>query len=124
MSEDVILAGLQDAYEIVEEALRRWPAARNDDDFLIWSVKKYLVSEGDLSQFENFKAGPSASTLLRRRQEIQNDEERYPPTKPDVAARRKVRAEIIKEYYADDPDIFQRFKASDKYGTIGPDGVE
>jgi len=123
MGEVIFGKELQDAYDYVEEALQRKKSCRNSDEFLVWYIKKYLLSDGspdqgpesgkDLNQYQQFKSQPGMRTLIRKRAEIQNDEGRFPPTDPEVAEQRKIKEEVIWQEYSSDAEILEKFRTSD-----------
>jgi len=51
-----------------------------------------LLTEPNLQEVPNFE------TIRRVRQKIQNEDERFLPTSEEVARRRRIREELIKEY--------------------------
>lgn len=122
MSEVIYGQELEDAYDLVEEALRRKVAARNSDEFLVWYVKKYLLprvkpeediygeESADLNKYPEFHNGPPMSSLLRKRREIQNSEGRFPPSKPEIAEQRGIKEQVILEYYGHDEEKLQDFR--------------
>jgi len=113
------------AYELVEKALQRKKAARNSDEFLLWYIRRYLVTEdgkktADLNRYQEFKAGPPVGTLLRKRREIQNTEGRLLPTKPEVAKQRRLAYETIKDFYSGDAEVMKEYRLSTEYSSVLP----
>jgi predicted NACHT family NTPase len=73
--------------ENVEQLLREDEKCRNDDMYLnlkYW--KKFNNLELDLSIFEKLT---KTESIRRSRQNIQNDEDKFPPTDPIVRAYRE-----------------------------------
>lgn len=69
----------------VELLLEQNEQLRNDDNALVFAYwNEYDNAHLKIPE----KAMTQASTIVRRRQEIQNDEKRLPPTDPDVKRRR------------------------------------
>lgn len=110
------------AYDLVEKALQRKKAARNSDEFMLWYIRRYLVTEdgektADLNRYQAFKAGPPVGTLLRKRREIQNTEGRLLPTKPAVAKQRRLSYEKIRDFYSGDEEVMKEYRLSTEYTT-------
>ena len=85
----------------VEYILRKYPEARNDDRYLwLMYVREF---DPDMNKYIKYipykvlKNAVSFETLRRVRQKIQNSEGRYPPTDPEVARKRRIRSEVIRE---------------------------
>jgi hypothetical protein len=112
----------EDAYEIAEAALRRKKAARNSDEFFCWYCRKYLMprnymESSDLNNFSEFKGEVSIRSLIRKKAEIQNDEGRFPPSDPEIAKKKSVKADVIRRYYSDQETL-------DKFREFGYPGFD
>ena len=82
---DVWLKGMNVVRQRVALLLEHNRELRNDDNALVFA---YWCEYDNASLKMPEQAMTQASTILRRRQEIQNDEKRFPPTDPDVRRRR------------------------------------
>lgn len=89
---------------IVEEVLKNFRIARNDDNhliFLVWLMQGTAASlvnsphgDGFFINRKSILFSPSSITRLRRH--FNYKENKYLPTDPDVLRRRRIREEIIK----------------------------
>jgi len=104
---------LDTAYDIAEETLRRKNAARNSDEFFCWYSRKYIMGDGDdtdLDSYSEFKGGVKIRTLIRKKAEIQNVEDRFPPSDPSVAEKKGIRADVIRDHYSGDHKTLEKFR--------------
>lgn len=85
----------------VKDVMRKKKGARNSDQFLMWYFWRY-EQDVDLEEYDSFKEGKSASTLVRLRREIQNEDQELLPTKADVLKQRKFKEDEIREFYSRD----------------------
>jgi len=58
-----------------------------------------------LSKIPSLQFFPNLQTLDRVRRKIQNDDGHYLPTDKEVAEKRNIRAELIKQYYIEEKEI-------------------
>lgn len=80
--------------ELVEELLRTDDRCRNDDKWLTYQVMRYFTNI--YIPFEDFNKLPAFETVKRVRATIQNTENRFLPTDPDVFKKRYVRAQTVR----------------------------
>lgn len=80
---------------IVEHLLATDERCRNDDKFLTYRVFRYFTKI--YIPFEDFNKIPAFETVKRTRAYIQNVEKRFPPTDPNVKAKRQQRQREVKE---------------------------
>lgn len=97
--------------EAVERVLKEVERARNDDHYLILCVLQRqgekITGEYDQQlkktvivwRIVDLKSLASFETITRCRREIQYNEGKYLPTDPEVAMKRRIRAETVREYY-------------------------
>ena len=85
--------------EKVKSCMERKEQCRNSDRFLLWYFWKY-EEELDIEKYEQFKEGTSASTIVRCRREIQNDDGEFLPTDKSVLSKRRIKEEAIRDYYS------------------------
>jgi len=81
--------------EIVENLLKTNERCRNDDKYLTYLVMREFTNI--FIPFEDFNKMPAFETIKRVRAKIQNTEGLYPPTDPEVLAKRQKRQEEIKD---------------------------
>lgn len=86
----------------VYKILRDNPETRNDDRLL---MLKYWAEVDGIAYDETFPVGfatqaTSAETITRARRTVQNLEKEFLPTLDDVAKKRRIRQEELREYYA------------------------
>ncbi len=82
--------------DIVRQVMQKFEECRNDDDILIAEVKK----------IKSFKS----STIIRTRSFIQNNDGDLLPTRPQIAVRRKIREESIRNYFANNSDYLNEWQ--------------
>lgn len=97
---------LEKTKEVVEGILSRHEEARNNDIFLILKVWEEVSGAKLNISPEETKGLMPPSTISRVRRKIQNDEGEFLPTNPGVMHKRKIREEMIRDYYKDDNGKF------------------
>lgn len=95
--------------EKVRHVLTNHEDARNDDDLLIWIVKKH-VDGANLNDFREYKETTNAETIRRVRAKVQNDDGELLPTDAEVLKKRSIREERIKEYFSMASETRQEWK--------------
>lgn len=89
---------LNRAKDIVEETLKEFPEARNNDLLLclmVWQKKQQIKC---FIPFDKLNEMLSPETLRRCRQKLQNEEGKYPPTNFEVLKRRQMREKAMKAW--------------------------
>ena len=84
----------------VREFLERFPDARNNDFYVQWLWLKYYGGMSDLPYLEWGRikqVSGKLETVRRARQKIQNDDHEFPPTDPEVLARRMAKMKKYRE---------------------------
>ena len=81
--------------EIVEHLLKTNERCRNDDKFLTYLVMREFTNI--YIPFKDFEKIPAFETIKRCRAKLQNTEGLYPPTDPEVIAKRKQREKDVKD---------------------------
>ena len=95
-----VLADLIDAKKKVRDLLNNDERCRNDDLYLMlrfWESKEHIKVLVSPDQIGGMTA---AETISRVRREIQNKDKEFLPTNPDVIIERRIRQEVIHDYYA------------------------
>lgn len=88
----------QNCEEKVRHVLENHEKARNDDDLLIWIIKRH-IEDADLNTFKEYKKTTNAETIRRNRAKIQNDDDDLLPTDPEVIEKRKLKEQKVREYF-------------------------
>lgn len=81
--------------ELVKNILEHDERARNEDLWLTYRV--FRVFTNVYIPFSDFEKLPSPETIARCRRLIQNNDGLFPPTNPDVIAKRAKREKTIRE---------------------------
>jgi hypothetical protein len=109
MSSKSIEQELETTKSKVRKALREKEKARNSDKYLIWYIQRNL-EKIDRNDPDEVKDATSPTTIITTRQEIQNQQGKYLPTKAQVIKRRKIREEKIREYYGEMSKVYQNLE--------------
>lgn len=87
------------AQEMVEEMLEHDEKARNND---LWLILQIWQRSQDIKVFVPFNKLDemiSPETITRCRRKIQNTDKKWLPTKKEVAEKRGIKEEAMREYY-------------------------
>ena len=109
--------------QLVWDILSKDTRARNDDKWLIIEVlkkkgiraewRKYTPGGSNWIQIdmteEQLGEMPAFETITRVRRDIQNNDGQWLPTDPQVIYQRKIREEIIREYYGNDQKMLSDY---------------
>jgi len=79
--------------ELVETLLKEEVRCRNDDKWLCYRVIRHFTKA--YIPFEDFSKFPSFETISRVRRKVQNDEDKYLPTDPEVLLKRRLRSQDV-----------------------------
>jgi hypothetical protein len=104
-----ILGRHLEAKTLVEKCLEEDIRCRNDDFWLclqVWKKQGIKI----FVDFTQLKIMFNPETIIRNRAFIQNDENRLLPTIPQVLVKRKVKEEVLRNYYADNPALLQEWE--------------
>ena len=104
--------------DIVWRTLQADLRARNDDKWLIIKVleatNQQIVIGKDAIVWhipiEELGSVPNFETIRRVRAEIQNKDKEWLPTDPQVLYDRAIKADAIKTYYADNPELIEQWQ--------------
>lgn len=110
--------------DVVFSVLGEDQRTRNDDKWLILEtlkkigisvkLKKYVDTGSDWIQIDlttdQFFEMPSFETITRVRREIQNNDNNWLPTDPQVLFQRKIKEEAIHAYYADNHALLRQYQ--------------
>lgn len=91
MEKETIRAGVLDL-------LKNDVRCRNDDKYLIWRFLREKAGVNIFIPFNEFEKMPSFESIRRMRQEIQNTEQKFPPTSSRIREKRKISEEEWKSW--------------------------
>lgn len=93
----------------VAEILEQDERARNSD---LWLIIQFWRKSGIriFVPYEQLDNMTSAETITRARRVVQNDHNKFLPTNPEVLHKRKVKEEILREYFSNRPDIIGQWE--------------
>lgn len=100
---------LQNTKVLVRNVLESEKRARNSDKYLIWHIWRNIQHK-DLNRFEKFKEVHHPRSIIRVRQEIQNQDGMYLPTDPDVIKKRRIKEKEIRDYYGEMSKPYQELQ--------------
>ena len=83
-------------YELVDNLLGNDVRCRNCDKWLTFKVMQHFTKI--YIPFEDFQKIPAFETVKRTRAKIQNYEQRFMPTDPDVIRRRQKRSKEVRNW--------------------------
>lgn len=86
------------AEEKVRHVLRNYEQARNNDDFLIWYIKRHL-EDNNLNRFSEYSSSTNSETIRRNRAKVQNDDGDLLPTDPEVIEKRIEKEQKVRQYF-------------------------
>lgn len=87
--------------ELVEKLLQKDERNRNDDKYLTYNVFQEIAKKHGKKifiPFDLFKEFPAFETVKRVRAKIQNEENRFLPTDPNVLEKRNKRQKEVKDW--------------------------
>lgn len=100
--------------EKVRYVMKQYEQARNDDDFLIWFIKRH-IEEANLNRFAEYRDTTNSETIRRVRAEIQNDHNDLLPTDPEVIEQRQIKEEKVREYFVKNKKSRLKYEKYRKY---------
>lgn len=107
--EEQTVKTFEKAEEVVREAMKEKERCRNDDDFLIWYIKRHK-QEANLNKFAEYRQTYNAETIRRSRAHIQNDEGELLPTDPEVMKKRKMKEKVVRQYFGKFSTQYQEYR--------------
>ena len=95
----------KDMEERVLRVLESSMLSRNSDKWLIFEVLQLLkfktIGKTVLINFNDLEDVPSFETITRCRRKIQNKDNKFLPTDPQVLVKRRFKEEQVRAYYGD-----------------------
>lgn len=101
VDEESVVSEFESAKSMVSTVLASDERARNDDLWLILQVWQRQQKIKLFVPYDKLGEMFRPETLSRVRRFLQNDSGLFLPTDPQVLVRRRVRADLVKKYYAD-----------------------
>jgi hypothetical protein len=107
---DLVEEEFENDREKVEYALKKHRKCRNDDQFLVWYIHKF-IDEADLNCYQELVEATNREDIINHRTDIQQNG-KYLPTSVEVLDKRSKDLEIALEHFQDegDEEMVQKIK--------------